>query len=92
VLNGDNQYYCERCACKHDATRRIRLKSLPPVLNFQLARFVFEKYTLLIYVQLSFNDIICVLSILPIDWCLFATYTDEEHVIFWIVIEVYNFC
>jgi len=43
VLNGDNQYYCERCACKHDARRRIRLKSLPPVLNFQLARFVFEK-------------------------------------------------
>jgi len=43
VLNGDNQYYCERCGCKNDATRRIRLKSLPPVLNFQLARFVFEK-------------------------------------------------
>ena len=43
VLNGDNQYYCERCSRKHDATRRIRLKSLPPVLNFQLARFVFEK-------------------------------------------------
>ena len=41
-LEGDNQYMCQRCNLKQNATRSIVLKSLPPVLNFQLLRFVFE--------------------------------------------------
>lgn len=40
-LEGDNQYYCESCATRVDARRSIKLRSLPPVLNFQLKRCVF---------------------------------------------------
>ncbi|XAR57648.1 Ubiquitinyl hydrolase 1 [Bertholletia excelsa] len=40
-LQGDNQYYCESCAIRVDATRSIKLRSLPAVLNFQLKRCVF---------------------------------------------------
>lgn len=40
-LQGDNQYFCEACAMRADATRCIKLRSLPAVLNFQLKRCVF---------------------------------------------------
>ncbi|PIN21050.1 Ubiquitin carboxyl-terminal hydrolase [Handroanthus impetiginosus] len=40
-LQGDNQYYCEVCAARVDATRSIKLRSLPAVVNFQLKRCVF---------------------------------------------------
>lgn len=40
-LQGDNQYFCSSCATRVDATRSIRLQSLPPVLIFQLKRCVF---------------------------------------------------
>ncbi|XP_052209579.1 ubiquitin carboxyl-terminal hydrolase 26 isoform X2 [Diospyros lotus] len=40
-LQGDNQYYCESCSTRVDATRSIKLRSLPAVLNFQLKRCVF---------------------------------------------------
>jgi ubiquitin carboxyl-terminal hydrolase 48 len=41
ALNGDNQYSCESCQKRVDATRSIKLRSLPPVVNFQLKRYVF---------------------------------------------------
>nr|XP_043628066.1 ubiquitin carboxyl-terminal hydrolase 26 [Erigeron canadensis]XP_043628067.1 ubiquitin carboxyl-terminal hydrolase 26 [Erigeron canadensis] len=40
-LQGDNQYFCSSCATRVNATRSIRLQSLPPVLIFQLKRCVF---------------------------------------------------
>ncbi|XP_051140687.1 ubiquitin carboxyl-terminal hydrolase 26 isoform X2 [Andrographis paniculata] len=40
-LQGDNQYYCDACSMRVDATRSIKLRSLPAVLNFQLKRCVF---------------------------------------------------
>ena len=43
-LEGDNQYMCGQCNSKQNATRSIGLRSLPPVLNMQLLRFVFERY------------------------------------------------
>ncbi|GAX84137.1 hypothetical protein CEUSTIGMA_g11560.t1 [Chlamydomonas eustigma] len=42
VLDGDNQYYCDFCACKVDATRQMVLRSVPPYLCLQLQRFVFD--------------------------------------------------
>ncbi|KAJ3054071.1 Ubiquitin carboxyl-terminal hydrolase 48 [Rhizophlyctis rosea] len=42
LLDGDNQYFCERCNAKRDATRRIELTQLPPVLTFHVMRFVFD--------------------------------------------------
>lgn len=44
-LDGDNRYFCECCQSKQRATRRIRLHSLPPTLNLQLMRFVFDRQT-----------------------------------------------
>lgn len=40
-LCGENQYFCESCGIRVDATRSIKLRSLPSVLNFQLKRYVF---------------------------------------------------
>ncbi|XP_077224086.1 ubiquitin carboxyl-terminal hydrolase 26-like isoform X2 [Tasmannia lanceolata] len=40
-LHGENQYFCESCGKRVDATRYIKLRSLPSVLNFQLKRCVF---------------------------------------------------
>ncbi|GAB4837638.1 Ubiquitin carboxyl-terminal hydrolase 26 [Ancistrocladus abbreviatus] len=45
ALDGDNQYYCESCSTRVDASRCIKLRSLPPVLNFQLKRCVFLQKT-----------------------------------------------
>lgn len=44
-LDGDNKYMCSNCNTKQDATRAIELKKLPPVLNLQLLRFVFDLKT-----------------------------------------------
>ncbi|KAM1224734.1 hypothetical protein ACFX1S_043812 [Malus domestica] len=40
-LHGENQYFCESCKSRVDATRSIKLRTLPDVLNFQLKRYVF---------------------------------------------------
>ncbi|XP_075869327.1 ubiquitin carboxyl-terminal hydrolase 48 isoform X1 [Nelusetta ayraudi] len=44
-LDGENRYFCESCQGKQSATRRIKLNSLPPTLNLQLMRFVFDRQT-----------------------------------------------
>uniref|UniRef100_A0A674E565 Ubiquitin carboxyl-terminal hydrolase 48 n=1 Tax=Salmo trutta TaxID=8032 RepID=A0A674E565_SALTR len=44
-LDGDNRYFCESCQSKQNAARRIKLHSLPRVLNLQLMRFVFDRQT-----------------------------------------------
>lgn len=41
-LAGDNQFFCESCNARVDATHCSKLRSLPPVLNFQLKRFVYD--------------------------------------------------
>ncbi|RLN17390.1 ubiquitin carboxyl-terminal hydrolase 26 [Panicum miliaceum] len=40
-LDGENQYFCESCQKRVDATRCIKLRSFPPVINIQLKRYVF---------------------------------------------------
>lgn len=40
-LQGDNQYFCETCNGRVDATRSIKLQTLPNVLNLQLKRYDF---------------------------------------------------
>ncbi|EPS71526.1 hypothetical protein M569_03230, partial [Genlisea aurea] len=44
-LQGENQYYCSACAMHVDATRSIKLRSLPAFLNFQLKRCIFSPNT-----------------------------------------------
>eukprot|EP00927_Polykrikos_kofoidii_P006891 TRINITY_DN12806_c0_g1_i1.p1 TRINITY_DN12806_c0_g1~~TRINITY_DN12806_c0_g1_i1.p1 ORF type:complete len:533 (-),score=107.48 TRINITY_DN12806_c0_g1_i1:250-1848(-) len=42
TLTGSEQWYCERCRQKVDATKKIDLWKLPPVLVLQLKRFEFD--------------------------------------------------
>lgn len=42
LLCGDNQYFCEHCHSKQDATRQLRISVLPPLLCISLQRFVFD--------------------------------------------------
>jgi len=44
-LEGLDQYFCSYCGSKQNARRKIRLRHLPPVLNIQLLRFVFDRKT-----------------------------------------------
>ncbi|KAL7551081.1 hypothetical protein ACHAWF_014279, partial [Thalassiosira exigua] len=45
-LEGDNRYECMQCRKKCDATRSMKFAKLPPVLNIQLARYIFDMKTL----------------------------------------------
>lgn len=45
-LTGANQYHCDHCGAKRDATRQFALASLPPYLCVSLQRFVFDYKTL----------------------------------------------
>ena len=42
-MEGENAYACTVCESRQSAVRSIELDSLPPVLNMQLLRFVFER-------------------------------------------------
>jgi hypothetical protein len=42
-MDGDNQYLCSNCECKRNAKRSTKLTRLPPVLNLQLLRFVYDR-------------------------------------------------
>lgn len=45
-LEGDNQYRCPGCADSlQDAERRMEIRKLPPVLHFNIMRFVFDPHT-----------------------------------------------
>jgi ubiquitin C-terminal hydrolase len=43
MLDGENQYFCSECNQKRDAKRILKLTELPPVLNVQLSRYVFDR-------------------------------------------------
>lgn len=43
LLEGANQYYCNNCQSKQNVERYVKLQSLPPYLNLQLLRFVFDR-------------------------------------------------
>jgi hypothetical protein len=42
LMTQDNQYLCSGCNAKQDAERFLSIESLPPVLNLQLLRFVYD--------------------------------------------------
>lgn len=42
-LTVDNQYFCDQCKSKQNATRQVVFCALPPVLNLQLCRYIFDK-------------------------------------------------
>ena len=46
-LTGENQYWCGSCQAKRDASRKVVFRSLPPVLNLQLSRYIFDRKKLM---------------------------------------------
>ncbi|GAB6023037.1 Ubiquitin carboxyl-terminal hydrolase 26, variant 2 [Chamberlinius hualienensis] len=44
-LENEEKYYCGSCKKKQNAVRYIKLKKLPPFLNLQLLRFVYNRQT-----------------------------------------------
>ena len=42
ALTGPDQYFCERCACKRDADKRIGIACLPEVICIHLKRFSYS--------------------------------------------------
>jgi ubiquitin C-terminal hydrolase len=45
VLDGDNQYFCERCNKKVDALKGLKFTKFPYIICFQLKRFDFDYET-----------------------------------------------
>lgn len=43
-LHGENRYFCEHCASKHDATKAALFGRLPAILALHLKRFSFDRY------------------------------------------------
>ena len=43
-LTGDNQWYCEKCKKHVDATKKIDLWILPPILIIHLKRFIYDEF------------------------------------------------
>ena len=44
-MDGDNQFFCEKCNAKKDAERFIELTKLPDTLCIQLMRFQYDAET-----------------------------------------------
>jgi ubiquitin carboxyl-terminal hydrolase 48 len=63
-LDGDNQYFCEKCNGKQDAKRVPKLTELPPVLNVQLSRYVFDRKQ---FVKKKLTDKVLLPSVLEVD-------------------------
>jgi ubiquitin carboxyl-terminal hydrolase 48 len=43
ILEGPNQFFCNTCESKQNVVRYVKLQKLPPYLNLQLLRFVFDR-------------------------------------------------
>ena len=52
-LSGVNQYQCDKCGKLVDADRRRVFEDLPPVLNLQLLRFIYDPET---YIKKKLNN------------------------------------
>ena len=42
TMDGENQYFCEKCNKKTDATKGMALKTVPYILSLQLKRFTYD--------------------------------------------------
>jgi ubiquitin carboxyl-terminal hydrolase 9/24 len=42
LLDGDNEYFCEKCEQKRNAVKRMCIKRLPSTLVIQLKRFHYD--------------------------------------------------
>lgn len=42
-MEGDDQFFCDKCNCKTDSVKRVELQSLPECLIIQLKRFKYDE-------------------------------------------------
>jgi len=42
TLDGENQYQCDKCGKKTDATKGLRLRTVPYILSLQIKRFDYD--------------------------------------------------
>lgn len=71
TLDGDNQYLCGHCGCKRDAKRALTFQKLPPVLNVQISRYVFDREK---FVKKKLSDKV----LLPLDLKVEATSKERK--------------
>ena len=74
ILEGDNLYHCPTCQSKQKATRKIVLETLPPVLNLQLLRFIFDRYIVVHMLLSPTSNVFLMLAadnffLFGITWC-----------------------
>mmetsp|Transcript_27557 Transcript_27557/g.66233 ORF Transcript_27557/g.66233 Transcript_27557/m.66233 type:complete len:2159 (-) Transcript_27557:44-6520(-) len=77
-FNGDNQYFCSKCNCKQDAERAPKLTKLPPVLNVQLSRYVFDREK---FVKKKVMDKVLLPSVLSIEQHSGAVSTIKKYML-----------
>ena len=53
LLEKDNQYECQQCLCKRDATKGFKFVKLPKILCLQLNRFTLDLQT---FMRVKLND------------------------------------
>lgn len=68
-LDGDNQWQCDRCKCKRDAVKRIKITNIPKYLFVSLNRYEYSNG------QIVKN---CLLVDIPFSWA-FGGYTYVIH-------------
>ena len=73
-LTGANQYRCGKCGQLADATRRVRVRELPPVLSVQLMRFQFNVKTM---TKVKKRDFYSFPRIVDLQWLLQDTQEQE---------------
>lgn len=44
-LRGDDKFECDKCKCKQDAERGVRLRTMPPIVSVHLKRFAIQNIT-----------------------------------------------
>eukprot|EP00794_Sanderia_malayensis_P012688 gene12688-13990_t len=60
TLDGNNQYFCEKCKSKQDAHKGLKFLSFPSLLTIQLKRFTFDYNTgqrIKLHNRVTFPDI-----------------------------------
>jgi ubiquitin C-terminal hydrolase len=64
ILNGSNQYFCEKCNTKVDAEKGLKFTSFPYILMLQLKRFDFDYETMR---RIKLNDRVTFPQILDLN-------------------------
>ena len=77
-LEGDNQYFCSVCNKKCNATRTPHFENLPPVLNLQLNRYIFNMES---YTKQKLTTKVCLPHVLEVPYLVEGESTAKMYVL-----------